>query len=276
MLAEYKKKTYIGIGIAFAVWVLGGILIGYLGESLTEDDARPILTLGIIPFVYGIWAYAKGKGYHGGWGLLGGFFPFFLIILFFFPDKHKTVKKQNQEVKEPIQKVNKQNLEVKEPIQKGNSSVVNKIAGLSIIVSLVLAGMFYIVFVEIPSWKSQDFEELAKGLIEQYREKYRRDLPIVFKRFGGFRQESKGKYIAIVEVDYEKKMFADNAGKFGIEVAHEDLLFYIEIQDYGKRNYAKFSVETMAVLEEIRKETRSFELLKYKKWAQQLNNNSIK
>jgi len=106
MLAEYKKKTYIGIGIAFAVWVLGGILIGYLGKSITEDDARPILTLGIIPFVYGIWAYAKAKGYHGGWGLLGGIFPFFLIILFFFPDKHKTVRKQNQEVKEPIQKEN--------------------------------------------------------------------------------------------------------------------------------------------------------------------------
>lgn len=128
-----------------------------------------------------------------------------------------------------------------------------------LIVFLLLAGGFYIYHVEEDkSLKSQTFEELAKGLIEQYREEYCKDLPITFKRFGGFRKESKDKYIAVVEVDYEKKMLADKTGKNGIDVVHKDLYFFFEIQDYGDNFLAEFSEETATVLEEIRKETENF------------------
>jgi len=105
MIAEYKKKTNIGIGIAFAVWILGGILIGIFSESPTEEDFAVIQGLGSIPFVYGLWCYSKGKGYHGAWGLLGIFCCFGLIILVLFPDKHKTVNTEKQVVKEPVQQV---------------------------------------------------------------------------------------------------------------------------------------------------------------------------
>lgn len=142
-----------------------------------------------------------------------------------------------------------------EPAKTGK----NKTSIPLLIVFLILAGAFYIYYVEEDkSLKSQTFEELAKGLFE----KHCKDLPIVFKRFGGFRQESKDKYIAIVEVNYEMKMFADKAGKIGIEVVNKDLYFFIEIQDYGDTFLARFSEETATVLEEIMEETESFEFMR--------------
>lgn len=100
MLAEYKKKSNIGIAIAIIVWILGGILVGFLGELLTEEDAAAVTGLSAIPFIYGCWYYAKGKGYHGAWGLLGILFVFGLLILVFFPDKYKAINTQDQVDKE--------------------------------------------------------------------------------------------------------------------------------------------------------------------------------
>jgi DNA-binding transcriptional regulator of glucitol operon len=92
MLAEYKKKTNIGIALAIAIWILGGILVGLLSK-MPEENLRSIQGLGLIPFIYGCCCYAKGKGYHGAWGLLGIFFIFGLIALVCFPDKNKATKK---------------------------------------------------------------------------------------------------------------------------------------------------------------------------------------
>jgi len=44
---------------------------------------------GILLFIWGLWNYARGKGYKGTWGLLGLLSVFGLIILAFFPDKKK-------------------------------------------------------------------------------------------------------------------------------------------------------------------------------------------
>jgi hypothetical protein len=93
MLAEYKKKTNIGISLAIAVWILGGILIVLLGEE-SEESMNAVGGLGIIPFVYGLCCYAKGKGYHGAWGLVGLLTIIGLIILVCFPDRHKSVKQK--------------------------------------------------------------------------------------------------------------------------------------------------------------------------------------
>jgi hypothetical protein len=92
MLAEYKKKTNTGIALAIAIWILGGILLGLLNK-MSAEDWRSVQGLGLIPFIYGCCCYAKGKGYHGAWGLLGIFFIFGLIALVCFPDKNKTTKK---------------------------------------------------------------------------------------------------------------------------------------------------------------------------------------
>ena len=89
MLKEYKVKTNIGIGLAFVIWVLGGILIGLLIENPTES-LRSVHGLGVIPFVYGCCCYAKGKGHHGAWGLLGLLSILGLIILICFKDMRKT------------------------------------------------------------------------------------------------------------------------------------------------------------------------------------------
>jgi hypothetical protein len=92
MLAEYKKKTNIGIALAFAVWILGGVLVGLLSE-MPSESLLPVQGLGLLPFIYGLCCYAKGKGYHGAWGLLGLLTIIGLIILVCFPDRHKTTKK---------------------------------------------------------------------------------------------------------------------------------------------------------------------------------------
>lgn len=112
--------------------------------------------------------------------------------------------------------------------------------------------MFYKYYVDFAvSLKSQNFENFAKSLFE----KNCKDLPIVFKRFCGFRKESKDKYLAIIEVEYEKKMLVDKSGKIGIEVVPQDLYFFIELEDFGDSYYYKFSSETVTVLEAIMRET---------------------
>jgi len=93
MIAEYKKKTNIGIGLAIAIWILGGVLVVLLGED-SGESMNAVVGLGIIPFVYGLCCYAKGKGYNGAWGLLGLLTIIGLIILACFPDKHKSVKQK--------------------------------------------------------------------------------------------------------------------------------------------------------------------------------------
>ncbi len=92
MLAEYKKKTNIAIGLAIVAFLVGCLLSGAIEEDVPA--LQGVFGLAVIPlFIYGCCCYAKGKGYHGAWGLLGVFCPFGLIILVCFPDRHKTTKK---------------------------------------------------------------------------------------------------------------------------------------------------------------------------------------
>ena len=88
MLAEYRKKTNIGIGlyiIAAAIALTVAILIR---TEEAVEGARLIHVVGIIFFFYGLYNYAKGKGHHGAWGLLGFLSIIGLIILVCFPDRH--------------------------------------------------------------------------------------------------------------------------------------------------------------------------------------------
>jgi hypothetical protein len=92
VLAEYKKKTNIVIAFAIAVWIVGGGLLYTLGNDSTEN-LQAVQGLGAIFFVYGCYCYAKGKGHHGAWGLLGFLSIFGLIGLCFLSDKHKLSTK---------------------------------------------------------------------------------------------------------------------------------------------------------------------------------------
>ena len=96
MLAEYKKKTNIGIGFAIIIWVVLGFLAVFVSGTSEEAGSalEGISILPMFPFIYGLCCYAKGKGYHGAWGLLGLLTIIGLIILVTFPDKHKPVKQK--------------------------------------------------------------------------------------------------------------------------------------------------------------------------------------
>ena len=93
MLTEYKKKTNIFTFIGLMLQIL------YLFVKPEGDAVSLFATIllwgGIILFTMGCWYYAKGKGYHGAYGLLGLVLNFFgLIILVAMPDKFKEVKNE--------------------------------------------------------------------------------------------------------------------------------------------------------------------------------------
>ena len=96
MIAEYKKKANIGIGLAIlttAVLVFIAVLTRGISEE-TDSLLKDIFVLPVFPFIYGLCCYAKGKGYHGAWGLLGVFTLIGLIILVCFPDRHKSIREK--------------------------------------------------------------------------------------------------------------------------------------------------------------------------------------
>lgn len=88
MLAEYKKKTNIRIGLALLLWIVALVLVTTIAYAIIVGF--PLFLGGLALFIMGCSAYAKGKGYHGAWGLLGllGVVPG-LIVLFCLPDMHK-------------------------------------------------------------------------------------------------------------------------------------------------------------------------------------------
>jgi hypothetical protein len=87
MLANYKKKTNIGVGLGILVQIAGYVLVHAAGM---DPGVVPLFNLvGIILIIYGCVMYAKGKGYTGWLGLLGLLHLIGLIILAVMPDKHK-------------------------------------------------------------------------------------------------------------------------------------------------------------------------------------------
>jgi hypothetical protein len=96
MLAEYKKKTNQAIGLAIVAFLMA-ILINSLSKSQIATAMAYVFMTSVMPlWICGVWFYAKGKGYHGAWGLLGVFTLFGLIILAFFPDRHKFIRENQQ------------------------------------------------------------------------------------------------------------------------------------------------------------------------------------
>ena len=90
MLAEYKHKTNIGVGVGLILQVLGNFLLG----PEDAEGAAPLIGLlvlfvGLGLFIWGCMSYSKGKGYHPAWGFLGLLSIIGLIVLVLFPDKHK-------------------------------------------------------------------------------------------------------------------------------------------------------------------------------------------
>ena len=86
MLAEYKTKTNIGVGL--------GILLQLAGRLVARNEANAllgdILTLvGFALFIWGCMNYAAGKGHSKWLGLLGILSCIGLLILVFLPDRHK-------------------------------------------------------------------------------------------------------------------------------------------------------------------------------------------
>jgi len=93
MIAEYKTKTNIGVGLGIILQIAGRFVMGS-GAAVAGGLAGPELGLililgGVVAFIYGCRSYAKGKGHHPAWGFLGLLSIVGLIILVFLPDKHK-------------------------------------------------------------------------------------------------------------------------------------------------------------------------------------------
>lgn len=90
MLAEYKTKTNIGIGL--------GIVGQFVGRALTasggsENPAVSFLGVAVIigaivAFLYGCRSYAIGKGYHPAFGFFGLLSCIGLLVLVFLKDKY--------------------------------------------------------------------------------------------------------------------------------------------------------------------------------------------
>jgi len=90
MLAEYKRKANIGVGIGLVLQIMGNILIGPK-EAVGSAPLVGLIALmaGPVFFIWGCMSYSKGKGHHSAWGLLGLLSIIGLIVLALFRDKHK-------------------------------------------------------------------------------------------------------------------------------------------------------------------------------------------
>jgi len=87
VLAEYKTRTNLGVGLGLLAQIIGRMAI--VSES-GDVMLGVILSLaGAVLFIWGCCAYAKGKGYHGAWGLLGLLSCIGLLILVCLTDKYK-------------------------------------------------------------------------------------------------------------------------------------------------------------------------------------------
>lgn len=89
MLAEYKTKTNIGVGLGIIGQIIGRVLIDSKapGEVLLGGV---VALAAIIVFIWGCAQYAKAKGHSGWFGLFGLLSIIGLLVLFFLPDRHKV------------------------------------------------------------------------------------------------------------------------------------------------------------------------------------------
>ena len=101
MLPEYKKKTYIGMALYIILPFIFVFIVYAVGGTTQTEETKSILVIPVFLlmygcFIYGCCCYAKGKGYHGAWGILGILSVLGLFILVCFPDKHKSIKESQK------------------------------------------------------------------------------------------------------------------------------------------------------------------------------------
>ena len=82
MLQEYKTKTNL--------FILLGIIAQVVGKMMSQDIGSLIALAGVVLFIIGCSYYAKGKGHHGAWGLLGLLSIVGLLVLVCMRDKHSA------------------------------------------------------------------------------------------------------------------------------------------------------------------------------------------
>jgi hypothetical protein len=85
MIAEYQRTTNIGVGLGIVVQIIARVLMA--AGSVGALIGLPLALAGTGIFIWGCWAYAKGKGHPGAWGLLGLLNLIGLVILVLMPDK---------------------------------------------------------------------------------------------------------------------------------------------------------------------------------------------
>ena len=91
MLAEYKTKANIGVGLGIIGEIVGRVLIDSTVPAQVLLGAVVIL-VAIVVFIWGCAQYAKAKGHSGWFGLFGLLSIIGLLVLFFLPDRHKAVR----------------------------------------------------------------------------------------------------------------------------------------------------------------------------------------
>ena len=93
MIREYRIKTNIGVGFGILAQVIGFLASYYIQVGIVLWCAAILIYGGFLLLIWGLWNYAKGKGYKGVWGLLGLLSIFGFAVLALFPDKKKAQNK---------------------------------------------------------------------------------------------------------------------------------------------------------------------------------------
>ena len=92
MIRKYKRYTLIFLILGFVLLGVSGGLDNENRNSTESDISTALVFAGTIVFCLGCMYWAKGKGYHDAWGLLGLLNIFGILILLFFKDKTKKPK----------------------------------------------------------------------------------------------------------------------------------------------------------------------------------------
>lgn len=97
MEKKYKRNTVLFLIVGFALLFM---VISLMVNRVTPAESTGILLLLCMVFMcLGCMYWAKGKGYHGAWGLLGLLFYLGVIIIAFFPEKRKDYQPTRKKYK---------------------------------------------------------------------------------------------------------------------------------------------------------------------------------
>jgi hypothetical protein len=91
MIAEYQRRSNLGVGIGIVGLVFGKGMMAAAGATPLGLCGAVLGTGGAILYIWGCCQYAIGKGYSGVMGLLGVLSVLGLIALLVIPDRRKEV-----------------------------------------------------------------------------------------------------------------------------------------------------------------------------------------